>query len=655
MTVRWRDGSSKRTERDRTLPTLLKATGELASAIGSAPRSVVLVLDDVEALRSSRSRSVLRALAVGLSSGAVLALASRTAPALPLGRLRAAHALVELGVRDLAMSDAEASHLLRASGPALGDARRERLLRLAEGWPAGLSLCVRSLHDETDRASALEPFAGDHRALVQYVSEEVLASATPSARDFLVRASIFEALSPDACDAVLERTDSGSVLSEIADSNLMLTPLNRPHGSYRCHSLLRAALRAELARLAPGSVRALNRRAIEWFLARGDSERAVEHAIAAGDPQVAGEVIWSHCRAHFTSGREATVKRWLERFDEEQIARSPELSLCAAHSQLAAGDVGAAEHWARVVAGELERSPAGKKGRSLAAGIAIVEAAASRHGLERMAKDAGRASACEREGSPWRGLCALLLGVAEHLAGAREEARASLEDGARRNARRAPGVETLCLAQLALMAFEDGDQGSAAELAERAGALVEKCKLADRPTSALVFAVAALTAAHAGHADEAKHRLGRGVNLLGALGEFMPWYEVETRVVLARASVRLADLPLARTLLSQASRVARRMPDATVFHTWLDGVWAEIDDVGVAALNGACALTTAELRILRFLPTHLSFREIGTHLHVSTNTVKSQAHAVYGKLDVASRSDAVSRASALGLIEAGVT
>jgi len=135
----------------------------------------------------------------------------------------------------------------------------------------------------------------------------------------------------------------------------------------------------------------------------------------------------------------------------------------------------------------------------------------------------------------------------------------------------------------------------------------------------------------------------------------MPWHEAETRVALARASIRLLDVPLARHLLSDASRAARRMPNATVLRAWLDETWAEIDGVGVAALNGAGSLTTAELRILRFLPTHLSFREIGSRLHVSTNTVKSQAHAVYSKLDVASRADAVARASALGLIEAEVT
>jgi LuxR family transcriptional regulator, maltose regulon positive regulatory protein len=69
------------------------------------------------------------------------------------------------------------------------------------------------------------------------------------------------------------------------------------------------------------------------------------------------------------------------------------------------------------------------------------------------------------------------------------------------------------------------------------------------------------------------------------------------------------------------------------------------------AVDAPASLTTAELRILGLLPTHLSFREMGTRLYVSPNTVKTQAQAVYRKLDASSRSEAVARARALGLLE----
>jgi len=66
-------------------------------------------------------------------------------------------------------------------------------------------------------------------------------------------------------------------------------------------------------------------------------------------------------------------------------------------------------------------------------------------------------------------------------------------------------------------------------------------------------------------------------------------------------------------------------------------------------------LTTAELRLLHFLPTHLSFREIAGQLFVSTNTVKTQAQSIYRKLGVSSRAEAVACAEAAGLIDTGET
>ena len=54
------------------------------------------------------------------------------------------------------------------------------------------------------------------------------------------------------------------------------------------------------------------------------------------------------------------------------------------------------------------------------------------------------------------------------------------------------------------------------------------------------------------------------------------------------------------------------------------------------------------------LATHMSFREIGEQLHVSRNTVKTQAIAVYRKLGVSSRSDAIERAASLGLVHSAV-
>ena len=61
------------------------------------------------------------------------------------------------------------------------------------------------------------------------------------------------------------------------------------------------------------------------------------------------------------------------------------------------------------------------------------------------------------------------------------------------------------------------------------------------------------------------------------------------------------------------------------------------------------SLTAAEVRVLSYLPSHLSFREIADFLYVSPNTVKTHARGIYRKLGVTSRGNAVDRARGAGL------
>ena len=62
------------------------------------------------------------------------------------------------------------------------------------------------------------------------------------------------------------------------------------------------------------------------------------------------------------------------------------------------------------------------------------------------------------------------------------------------------------------------------------------------------------------------------------------------------------------------------------------------------------ALTTAEMRVLQLLATHLSLGEIGEELHTSRNTVKSQVAAIYGSCSAPTRTEAVARARELDLL-----
>ena len=61
-------------------------------------------------------------------------------------------------------------------------------------------------------------------------------------------------------------------------------------------------------------------------------------------------------------------------------------------------------------------------------------------------------------------------------------------------------------------------------------------------------------------------------------------------------------------------------------------------------------LTHGETRVLRYLPSNLSAREIADELYLSMNTVKTHQRHLYRKLEARTRTQAVERARALGLL-----
>ena len=79
---------------------------------------------------------------------------------------------------------------------------------------------------------------------------------------------------------------------------------------------------------------------------------------------------------------------------------------------------------------------------------------------------------------------------------------------------------------------------------------------------------------------------------------------------------------------------------------------AAADAVAEAAANVAAAsMTVAEVRVLRYLPTRLTFALIADKLGISRSAAKERAERAYKKLGVHNRVDAVNRARALGLID----
>jgi len=155
---------------------------------------VVLALDDVHTLERRPAAVALGLLVSDLPPTAHLALASRSALHLPLGRFRAG--AVELGEEALAFTEAESAEVLRAARLALSPKAVEDLHRATEGWAAGLILAAQSggtLLDPTRLASGGPSF--------DYLAEEVFLRQHRDTQDFLLETALLDRFTPDLAAA----------------------------------------------------------------------------------------------------------------------------------------------------------------------------------------------------------------------------------------------------------------------------------------------------------------------------------------------------------------------------------------------------------------------------------------------------------------------
>ena len=326
--------------------------------------------------------------------------------------------------------------MLRATGAQVDDAEALLVVQRTEGWPAAIYLAGLLLRDGDAQwpEGAIGP---DDPHLVEYVRDEVLAHAGPADAAFLARSSILDELRPDVCDAVLEREDSAERLRALVDANLLVTPGDVYGTTFRVHALFRSLLRAELRRDGPDEERALHRRAAAVFRERRDPERAIRHALAAGDDGDAADIVWEVAAEMVGGGRGATLARWCAWFSDEAAAAHPQIALARGWVALEAGEAETASEFAALVLAAPRQAPLADGAPVPAMGL-LLRAALGLSGNAQAAADAEAAAAAIPADYPLRGIALLVLGSLAVLDRDTERAQALLDDAERLAIGRAP-------------------------------------------------------------------------------------------------------------------------------------------------------------------------------------------------------------------------
>jgi LuxR family maltose regulon positive regulatory protein len=619
----------------------------LVNALVEQPE-LVLVLDDFHRVTGTAARASIAWLVDHMPPGVQLVLASRTDPPLPLNTLRARAQLLELRADDLRFTGDEAEEFLNDHLD-LGLVRAEVDLLVArtEGWPAGIYLAALSLTGSDDRSALVRSFDGTSSHVVDFLASEVLAAHDTDLQRFMLRTAVLERLCGPLCAAVLDDASAGEALETLARSNLFLLPLDDRGDWYRFHHLFAQLLRVELERREPELVPTLHHRAFEWHRDSGTADEAIHHAVSAGAHAEAGQLIaeaWVH---YANVGRTASVLGWLSRLPADVADGDARLLLVKAWLSALRGredDMRAAAAKVRA-SGDLSEGPLPDGFASLESSLSVLQATFGWGDLDAILEHGARSAELEGPDSPWRPVVSWALGWAHLCNDDLDEAERWLTETAALAPRTDQWiVGVAAVADLSLIAGRRGAHEDAMRLALEAVDLAGRCGLLDAVEDGEVHTAHGVALGAYGRWDKAIPELERGVFLRRLWGQQLDLVDglIELGTGLAAAGERIRAIEA----FDEAQELLARCRSAGALPARLGAARRAARSTPASA----DALTDRELAVLRLLRSGLSEREIGRELYVSFNTVHSHVKAIYRKLGVTSRAEAVERAAHLGEI-----
>jgi len=627
----------------------------LATLAASRSTPYALVLDDVHLLHDPDCVRLMRTLADAVPPGSSFVLLSRESTPTWVARLRAAGRLLELTTDDLAFDADELEVLLASQGIGLHPADREAMLQRTEGWAVALyleTLALRQSRSPVPQQGGPR-VAGDLGFARDYIESEILDPLPRETREFLLRTSILDDIEPAACDAVLDRTDSAGMLDGLRRSTPLVTVIDAEGTTYRYHHLLHDTLRSVLGTTHDtATIAELHRRAAQWHDQRGDIDSAVRHSRLAGDVDATAALIWPHVVFSVASGRPDRLARWLDDLGPQVVTANRWLSIAAAWSALQSADRDRMRHWilrseTHAGRGWRDRVAVDDYAASLATLTAIEGQVSLREGAE---LSRGALEGLDPD-DPWRAAAAFIGAVCLTLLREPEALPLLLEA---QRLGRALGVHLLeadALSWRGMLSLLAGDVAGGVALISEATALVEEHNLERFVTSANAFTAQSLADSLRQERERATVALATARRLTVAGDGIAPWFHVCGRLVQARAALNLGDAALARLLLAEARSHMTADLSSSAAQDMLEST-EEVLATSTSQSSSVVPLTAAEMRVLQFLPSHLTFPQIGEHLFLSANTVKTHALSIYRKLGATSRNEAVTRARAFGLVEA---
>ncbi|MBH3429671.1 LuxR C-terminal-related transcriptional regulator [Pseudomonas alkylphenolica] len=347
---------------EQSINTLIAIVTHAAQGID---KELHLLMDDFHHVESPAAHRLMQKLLDHCPANLHITLASRSTPALSLGRLRMQGHVVEIDTVELPFDTAETRDFFKQNLSTLVlSADEERLIHdLTSGWPASLQPIATMLRVRPSKRAHLRSILRNSADLQAYLAEDVLVCLSPELLDFMEKVSILRRFNADLGAFVSANHHAPEMIKRAEDENLLIYRIESDDSTpwYRFHPLFGEFLTQRLAARGEGAVQALHRRASQWFAEHEYLVEAVRHANLGGDRdyaikamEEAASTTWSMayispmlsllerlpqdtlfahpqlfimgCLTYAFTARPEKAQRWLEQMRRSDAARNPAIS-----------------------------------------------------------------------------------------------------------------------------------------------------------------------------------------------------------------------------------------------------------------------------------------------------------------------------------------
>lgn len=259
--------------------------GILVTAISRQNRKIILILDEVEKLGRGVVTEIIDPLLLYAPDNLHIAIAGRTTGEIQLSSLKSKGQVSQITTTDLKFTPFEIEETL---GDILDRKNLSNASKKIEGWPVVVQLIKNALSGHSDYNTIVDKFNGTLPDPRDYIYEQILDHLPPDQKNLLLDISIFEQFNPEVADIVRERDNSQTILRELEK---LYSLISAEEGRYRLHPLLRQSLIYYLEERHPQRLKKLHLKAVDMFFEQGHIIQSINHALQAGEPEVAADIL----------------------------------------------------------------------------------------------------------------------------------------------------------------------------------------------------------------------------------------------------------------------------------------------------------------------------------------------------------------------------